>query len=335
MNVLLTGGAGYIGSHIAIELLSENHNVIILDNYCNSSPGTIEKIKNISHKKVTAYQCDITDFENTCKIFEHENIDCVIHLAGLKAVGESVEKPLDYFHNNLTGAISLLNAMKKYNCKNIIFSSSATVYGTPKTVPVYEDAPRSCTNPYGRTKLIIEEMLEDLYSSDTDWNIIILRYFNPVGAHESGLIGEMPSNRPNNIMPTITKTALGKIPKMSIFGDDYDTPDGTCIRDYIHVVDLAKGHVKAIDKIYSSNHGSLDYYNLGTGTGYSVKEIINTFMEVNNIDVPHDIKGRRSGDVDCVYANPDKAIKELKWKAHYSLEDMCRHAFEWEKNNNQ
>lgn len=333
MAVLVTGGAGYIGSHTSIELLEEGYEVIIADNFCNSNPTVIEKIKELSgkEKEIVCYEVDVRDFDKMDEIFKNHKIDSIIHFAGLKAVGESVEKPIEYYNNNLISTLTLFDLMKKYDVKNFVFSSSATVYGDPHKCPILEDFPLSVTNPYGRTKLMIEEMLKDIAKVDDSMNIAILRYFNPVGAHKSGKIGEDPNGIPNNLVPYITKVAIGQLEKVNVFGNDYPTPDGTGVRDYIHVVDLAKGHVKAIDKL-KENPG-LVVYNLGTGTGYSVLEMIKMFSEISGIDIPYEIVGRRAGDIAECYADPTKAEKELGWKAECGLREMCEDSWRWQKNN--
>lgn len=328
MKILVTGGAGYIGSHTCIELLNAGYEIVIVDNLSNSKPEVLNRIKEISSKSLTFYQTDLLDKPALIKIFEAHEFQAVIHFAGFKAVGESVEKPLEYYHNNITGSLILLDVMKQFHVHKIVFSSSATVYGLPKSVPISEDFPLSATNPYGKTKLFIEEILRDLYTSDNSWSISILRYFNPIGAHESGKIGEDPNGIPNNLMPFITQVAVGKRPHLNIFGNDYDTPDGTGVRDYIHVVDLAKGHLKALKKI--SNENNIFTHNLGTGTGYSVLEIVHTFEKVNNITIPYKITERRSGDIAQCYANPEKALNELNWKADKNIEDMCKDAWHWQ-----
>ncbi len=326
MKVLVTGGTGYIGSHTVVELLEENHEVVIIDNLNNSKEETLDNIEKITGKKVKFYNEDLRNKEVLEKIFTEEGIDAVIHFAGFKAVGESVEKPLMYFDNNLISTINLLEVMKEHDVKKLVFSSSCTVYGVPETVPITEDSPLSVMSPYGRTKLIIEDMLRDLTNSDDSWSVIILRYFNPIGAHKSGLIGENPNGIPNNLMPLIVKVANKEMNELKVFGNDYDTKDGTCVRDYIHVVDLAKGHIKALNKL--DNKGA-HVYNLGTGKGYSVLDIIETFKRVNNVDVPYIFAPRRSGDVPMVYANPEKAFNELGWKAELDIEDMCRDSYNY------
>ncbi|TGG88712.1 UDP-glucose 4-epimerase GalE [Geotoga petraea] len=331
MSVLITGGTGYIGSHTVVEFLNNDYDVIIMDNLSNSKKEALNRIEKITGKKPKFYEVDLLDKEGMKKIFQENKIDSVIHFAGLKAVGESVEKPLLYYKNNITGTINLLEVMKEQGVKKIVFSSSATVYGYSTDVPFNEDTPLSATNPYGRTKLIIEEILRDIYVSDNNWGIALLRYFNPIGAHESGLIGEDPNGKPNNLMPYITQVAIGKRDKLSVFGDDYDTPDGTGVRDYIHVVDLAKGHLKALEKIMKENIA--EAYNLGTGKGYSVLDLVKTFQKVNEVDIPYEITDRRPGDIATCYADPEKAKKELNWKAEKGIEEMCRDSWNWQKNN--
>ena len=322
MVILITGGAGYIGSHTCVELLDKGEEIVVIDNFVNSKPETIDRIKEITKKDFKFYEVDLLDKEKLEKVFQENDIKEVIHFAGLKAVGESVEKPLLYYHNNITGTVILLEVMKKYNCKKIVFSSSATVYGLPKTVPITEDFPLSTTNPYGTTKLFIERILQDCCVADKDLAVILLRYFNPIGAHKSGLIGEDPNGIPNNLMPYIARVAAGVYPELSVFGNDYDTPDGTGVRDYIHVVDLSLGHIKAIEKIRNMN--GVEIYNLGTGNGFSVLELVNTFEKVNNVKINYKIVGRRAGDIAVCYANCDKALKELGWKCERNIEDMCR-----------
>ena len=330
MNVLVTGGTGYIGSHTVVELINEGHNPIILDNLSNSKVEVLDKIQKITGKKPLFYEGDILDEVILDKVFKENKIDSVIHFAGLKAVGESTVIPLKYYHNNITGTLVLLDVMKKYNCKNIIFSSSATVYGMQEVQPIKESAKlNEPTNPYGKTKLFIEHILKDLYKSDNEWNIILLRYFNPIGAHKSGLIGEEPNGIPNNLMPYITQVAFGIRDHLSVFGNDYDTHDGTGVRDYIHVVDLAIGHVRALERI-ALNKG-LDIYNLGTGIGYSVLDIVNTFERVNDIKIPYVIAPRRAGDIATCYSDPTKALEELGFKTKYTLEDMCKDSYNFQK----
>ena len=322
MAILVTGGAGYIGSHTVVELLEAGEDIVIVDNFVNSKPEALEKIKKITGKDFKFYEVDILDEEKLEKVFKENNIESVIHFAGLKAVGESVVKPIEYYHNNITGTLVLLKLMKKYNCKRIVFSSSATVYGDPEIVPITEECKTGgTTNPYGTTKLFIERILQDVYVADNEFRIALLRYFNPIGAHESGLIGEDPNDIPNNLMPYITGVASGKLEILSVFGNDYPTKDGTGVRDYIHVVDLAKGHLKALAKIREEG---VKIYNLGTGHGYSVLDLVNTFQKVNNVEVKYKIVGRRAGDIATCYADPSKAKKELGWVAEKGIEDMCK-----------
>ena len=327
MAILITGGAGYIGSHTCIELLNAGEEIVVMDNFYNSKPRAVELIKEISGKDFKFYEADMCSEADMEKIFAENDIEAVIHFAGYKAVGESVREPLMYFKNNLGGTFVLLECMKKYGCKKLIFSSSATVYGIPETVPVNETFPLSAINPYGRTKLMIEDMCRDLCASDPEWSIALLRYFNPIGAHASGKIGEDPNGIPNNLMPIIINVCTGKQAELKVFGNDYPTPDGTCIRDYIHVVDLALGHVAAVKSVREKK-GAIPY-NLGTGNGYSVLEIIEAFQRVNNIKIPYSIAERRAGDAAECYSVPDKAAKELGWKATHSLEEMCRDAWNY------
>ena len=327
-NILVTGGAGFIGSHTVIELLNAGYNVIVLDNLVNSSRESLERVKKITGRSVKFYEDDLLDMEALQNIFEKENISSVIHFAGLKAVGESCEIPLAYFNNNITGTINLLMAMEKYNVKSFVFSSSATVYGKPESVPIREDFPLSVSNPYGRTKLMIEDMLRDIYKADTSWDIALLRYFIPIGAHESGEIGESPNGIPNNLLPYVAKVATGELEAVNVFGDDYDTPDGTGVRDYIHVADLAEGHIKALEKL--STHPGLVTYNLGTGKGYSVLEIIHNFEKACGKEIPYKITERRPGDIDMCYADPEKAKKELGWEARRDIDKMCEDAWRWQ-----
>jgi len=329
--ILVCGGAGYIGSHTCVELLEADYDVIVVDNLCNSSPIALDRVKQITGKAVTFIQADVRDTHGMSQIFEQYNIDSVIHFAGLKAVGESVKIPLDYYNNNLTGTLCLLEVMNKHQVKNIVFSSSATVYGDPATLPITEDFPLSATNPYGRSKLIVEEILRDLYKSDNDWNISILRYFNPVGAHECGIIGEDPNGIPNNLMPYISQVAVGKLEKLSVYGDDYETKDGTGVRDYIHVVDLAKGHIKALEKL-ATKPGCITH-NLGTGQGYSVLEMVKAFEQASGKNVAYQIVGRREGDIAACYANPELAEKELGWTAEKGLEEMSQDTWLWQEGN--
>jgi len=325
MKILVTGGTGYIGSHTCVELLNAGYDIVVIDNLSNSKIEVVDKIKEITNKEFKFYEGDVQDKSILTKIFDENKIDAVIHFAGFKAVGESVLKPLKYYRNNLDSTISLLEVMNEYNCKRIVFSSSATVYGSPKSLPIKEDFSLSTTNPYGTTKLMIEDILRDLYVSDNDWSIAILRYFNPIGAHKSGLIGENPNDIPNNLMPYIVKVATQELECLSIFGNDYDTKDGTGVRDYIHVVDLAKGHIKAVEKVI--NDKGVDAYNLGTGKGYSVLEIVSTFMKVNDIDVNYKIVGRRPGDIAACYADPAYAKEKLNWEAKLDIEEMCRDSY--------
>lgn len=332
MSVLVTGGAGYIGSHTVVELLNRGEEIVIVDNFCNSKPEMLDKIKQITNKDFKFYEVDLLDKENLEKVFEENpEIDSVIHFAGLKAVGESVAKPVEYYHNNITGTLVLLDVMKRHNCKKIVFSSSATVYGNPKTVPIREDFPLSTTNPYGSTKLMIEQILNDVYVSDNEWSVILLRYFNPIGAHESGIIGENPNGIPNNLMPYINQVACGKLEYLRVFGNDYDTVDGTGVRDYIHVVDLAQGHLKALDKARKST--GVEAYNLGTGTGYSVLQIVKAFEDATGVEVKYKIVERRPGDIATCYADPSKAKNELGWEAKRGIEEMCRDAWRFTSNN--
>lgn len=319
--ILVTGGCGYIGSHTVVELLDDNRDVVIVDNFSNSSPNVLDSIKEITDKDFRFYKIDITNENDLEVVFKENKINSVIHFAALKAVGESVEKPLEYYYNNLNSTLVLLKLMKKYNVKNFVFSSSATVYGSPKTLPINEDFPLSTTNPYGASKLMIENILKDICNADSSFNVAILRYFNPVGAHKSGLIGESPNGIPNNLMPYITKVSIGELPFLNVYGNDYDTHDGTGVRDYIHVVDLAKGHVKAIEHYAKPG---VHICNLGTGTGYSVLDLVKTFERVNNVKVNYVIKDRRPGDIATCYANPERAKKELGWVATKGIEDMCR-----------
>ena len=325
MKVLVTGGCGYIGSHTCVELLNAGYDVVVVDNLSNSQEDVVDKIKTITGKDFKFYKKDVCNYSKMDEIFTNENIDAVIHFAGYKAVGESVAKPIMYYRNNFDSTLTLLEVMNKHNCKRIVFSSSATVYGKPEKLPITEDFPLHTTNPYGTTKLMIEMILQDVFVSDKDWSIAILRYFNPIGAHKSGLIGENPNGIPNNLMPYIVKVANKELEQLSIFGNDYDTVDGTGVRDYIHVVDLAKGHIKAIEKVIKDK--GVDTYNLGTGKGYSVLELVNTFKRVNNIDVPYKIVDRRPGDIDACYADPKKAFELLNWKAELDIEEMCKDAY--------
>ena len=332
MKILLTGGAGYIGSHTIIELDKAGYSVVVVDNLYNSNPKALERVGEIIGKQIPFYKADIRDAEALTKVFEAEKPDAVIHFAGLKAVGESVSKPLEYYHNNMTGTFILLDVMRNHGCKNIIFSSSATVYGDPAIIPITEACPKGhCTNPYGQTKSMLEEVLMDVQKADNEWNVVILRYFNPIGAHQSGRIGENPNGIPNNLMPYITQVAVGKLKELGVFGDDYDTPDGTGVRDYIHVVDLAKGHVKALKKI--EENAGLKIYNLGTGVGYSVLDIVKNFEAATGVKIPYVIKPRRAGDIATCYSDASLAEKELGWKAENGIKEMCEDSWRWQKNN--
>ncbi len=333
MKILVTGGLGYIGSHTIVELIKKDMEVVVLDNLSNSKEDVLDKLETITGKRVKLYKVDLLDLEGMDKIFSENNIDSVIHFAGLKAVGESVALPLMYYKNNVTGTINLLEVMNKHNVKSIVFSSSATVYGSPKTNPITEDMELSTTNPYGATKLMIEGILKDLYTSDKTWKITILRYFNPIGAHESGLIGESPNGVPNNLMPYITRVAKGTLEKLSIFGNDYDTADGTGVRDYIHVVDLAMGHIKALEGQNRSTESGVFIYNLGTGRGTSVLELVNTFEKENGIKINYAISARRPGDIATCYASPEKAAREIGFEATKTLSDMCKDSWKFEINN--
>lgn len=332
MSILVTGGAGYIGSHTCVELLKAGYEVIVADNLCNSKEEALKRIERITGKKVTFYKADICDKGAMDAIFEKESIDSVIHFAGLKAVGESVEKPLEYYENNIAGTISLCKSMKEHQVKNIVFSSSATVYGNPKFVPITEECPKGeITNPYGQTKAMLEQILTDIHTSDPEWNVILLRYFNPIGAHESGIIGEDPKGIPNNLVPYIAKVAVGKLDCLGVFGDDYDTKDGTGVRDYIHVVDLAMGHVRAIEKL--KEKAGVSIYNLGTGNGYSVLDVVHAFEGACKKKIPYVIKPRRAGDIATCYCDPGKAERELSWTAQYGIEKMCEDSWRWQSKN--
>lgn len=331
MSILVTGGAGYIGSHTSVELLKEGYDVVVLDNLCNSKEEALKRVERITGKDIKFYKADLNDINDIKNVFEKEKISCVIHFAGLKAVGESVSVPLKYYQNNITGTLNLLQVMNDFNVKNIVFSSSATVYGVPETVPIKENFPLSATNPYGRTKLFIEQILSDVYNSDKDFNIILLRYFNPIGAHWSGLIGEDPNGIPNNLMPYITQVAIGKLPQLKIYGNDYDTHDGTGVRDYIHVTDLAVGHLKALKKI--EEKPGLKVYNLGTGKGYSVLDVVNAFSKACGKKIPYTITKRRPGDIAKCFADPSLAKSELGWEAKFGIDEMCRDSWKWQKMN--
>lgn len=333
MAILVTGGAGYIGSHTLVELLNADYDVVVMDNLSNSSVKSLERVEELTGKKIKFYEADIKNRDDLEKIFEENpDIDSCINFASLKAVGESVEKPWEYYNNNIAGTLVLLDVMRKHGAKNFVFSSSATVYGDPETVPITESCPKGvCTNPYGWTKSMLEQILMDIQKADPEWNVVILRYFNPIGAHESGRIGENPNGIPNNLMPYITQVAVGKRPELGVFGDDYDTPDGTGVRDYIHVVDLAVGHVKAIEKI-KTNPG-LFVCNLGTGKGYSVLDLVKAFEKASGVKIPYSIKPRRAGDIAMCYADPAKAKEELGWEAKRGVDEMCKDSWNWQSNN--
>ena len=332
MKILLTGGAGYIGSHTAVELYSAGHEVVIVDSLVNSKEEAVRRTEKITGKNIPFYKADVRDREAMDSIFKAHKIDAVIHFAGLKAVGESCVKPLEYYENNMNATFVLLDVMRNNGCKNIIFSSSATVYGNPAIIPITEECPKGhCTNPYGQTKSMLEEVLSDVQKADPEWNVVLLRYFNPIGAHKSGLIGENPNGIPNNLMPYITQTAIGLRKELGVFGNDYDTPDGTGVRDYIHVVDLANGHVAALRAI--EKKCGLAIYNLGTGHGYSVLDVVKAFEKANDLKVPYVIKPRRPGDIATCYCNPAKAKAELGWEAQFGIEDMCRDSWNFQKNN--
>ena len=332
MSILVTGGVGFIGSHTVVELQNAGYDVVVLDNLCNANPKVLDRIEAITGKKVPFYQADIRDREALNEIFDKESIDSVIHFAGLKAVGESVQKPLEYYDNNISGTLVLVDVMRQHGCKNIIFSSSATVYGDPAFVPITEECPKGvCTNPYGWPKSMLEQILSDIQKADNEWNVVLLRYFNPIGAHKSGTIGENPNGIPNNLMPYITQVAVGKREELGVFGDDYDTPDGTGVRDDIHVVDLALGHVKALKKI--EEKAGLKIYNLGTGCGYSVLDVVHNFEKASKVKIPYSIKPRRAGDIATCYADASKAKEELGWEAQYGILEMCEDSWRWQKNN--
>ena len=332
MAILVTGGAGFIGSHTVVELQNAGYDVVVIDNLSNSSKKSLDRVSAITGKEVPFYQTDIRDREGLEAIFTKEDITACIHFAGLKAVGESVAKPWEYYENNIAGTLTLVDVMRKNGVKNIIFSSSATVYGDPAQIPITEECPKGqCTNPYGWTKSMLEQILSDIQKADNEWNVVLLRYFNPIGAHKSGTMGENPNGIPNNLMPYITQVAVGKLEKLGVFGNDYDTHDGTGVRDYIHVVDLAKGHVKALKKI--EDNSGLSIYNLGTGTGYSVLDIVKNFEEANGVKIPYEIKPRRPGDIATCYADASKAQKELGWKAELGIREMCEDSWRWQKNN--
>ncbi|MBR1567405.1 MAG: UDP-glucose 4-epimerase GalE [Lachnospiraceae bacterium] len=332
MAILVTGGTGYIGSHTVVELLQAGYEVVIVDNLSNSKEEVLNRIEKITGKRPTFYKVDLLDRDGLVQVFEKEKIESVIHFAGLKAVGESVQKPLEYYHNNITGTLILCDVMRSHGVKNIIFSSSATVYGEPAFVPITEECPKGeITNPYGRTKGMLEQILTDLHTPDPEWNVVLLRYFNPIGAHKSGLIGEDPKGIPNNLVPYISQVAIGKRECLGVFGNDYPTPDGTCIRDYIHVVDLAKGHLKALKKLEPGTGVSI--YNLGTGTGYSVMDVLHAYEKACGKSIPYEFKPRRAGDVVSCYCTPQKAKDELGWVAEYGIEDMCEDSWRWQSSN--
>ena len=332
MKILVTGGAGYIGSHTCVELLNAGYEVVVMDNLYNSSEKALERVEQITGKKLTFYKADMLDRDALEDIFQRERIDAVIHFAGLKAVGESVAKPLEYYHNNMTGTFQLCDVMRSHGCKNIIFSSSATVYGDPAFIPITEDCPKGkITNPYGQTKGMLEQVLTDLWVADHEWNVVLLRYFNPIGAHESGLIGEDPKGIPNNLVPYIAQVAVGKLECLGVFGNDYDTPDGTGVRDYIHVVDLAKGHVKAMKKLEPGS--GVNIYNLGTGNGYSVLDVVHAFEKASGREIQYQIKPRRAGDIATCYCDASKAKRELGWSAQKGILEMCEDSWRWQSKN--
>ena len=330
--ILVTGGAGYIGSHTCVELLNAGYDVAVLDNLCNSSEKALERVEQITGRSVKFYQADLLDEAALNTVFDEEKIESVIHFAGLKAVGESVEKPLEYYQNNITGTINLCNAIRTHGVKNLIFSSSATVYGEQEVMPITEEMPKkAATNPYGWTKWMIEEILKGVHTADPEWNIILLRYFNPIGAHKSGLIGEDPQGIPNNLVPYVAQVAVGIRPYVQVYGDDYDTPDGTGVRDYIHVLDLARGHLKALEKL--EEKPGVEVYNLGTGKGYSVFDVIHAYEKACGKELPYKVVGRRAGDLVYSYGDPSKAEREMGWKAQYSIEDMCADSWRWQSQN--
>ena len=338
MNILVTGGAGFIGSHTLVELYKAGHTAVVVDNLSNSNPIALQRVAEIiGVKEIPFYKVDIRDREGLEKVFAIHQFDACIHFAGLKAVGESVEKPWEYYENNIAGTLTLVDMMRKHGCKNIIFSSSATVYGDPVEIPITENCPKGqCTNPYGWTKSMLEQVLMDIQKADPEWNVVLLRYFNPVGAHPSGRIGENPNGIPNNLMPYITQVAVGKRKELGVFGNDYDTPDGTGVRDYIHVVDLADAHVAALQcftQAFTQSDNHTFMYNIGTGHGYSVLDMVNAFVKVNGVDVPYSIKPRRAGDIATCYCNPTKAKAELGWESKYGIEEMVRDSWNWQKNN--
>ncbi len=332
MRILVTGGAGFIGSHTCVELLEAGYDVVIMDNLYNASPKAVERIEKITGRNVTFVNADMTDREAMNELFDREAIDAVIHFAGYKAVGESVRKPIEYYTNNINGTLVLTDVMRAHNVKKIIFSSSATVYGDPAFVPITEECPKgTCTNPYGWTKWMLEQILSDIHTADPEWQVILLRYFNPIGAHKSGLLGEDPKGIPNNLLPYVAQVAIGKLDKLGVFGDDYDTPDGTGVRDYIHVVDLAKGHVKAVERLAEGS--GVEVYNLGTGHGYSVLQVVKAFEKACGHEVPYEIKPRRAGDIATCYCDPAKAKELLGWEAEYGIEEMCADSWRWQSMN--
>ena len=330
--ILVTGGAGFIGSHTIVELQQSGYDVVVVDNLSNSSSESLNRVKSITGRPLAFYQMDIRDRAGMERVLSEHPCDACIHFAGLKAVGESVEKPWEYYENNIGGTLVLLDVLRKHNCKNVIFSSSATVYGDPAEIPITEQCPKGqCTNPYGWTKSMLEQVMTDMQNADTEWNVVLLRYFNPIGAHPSGTMGEDPNGIPNNLMPYVTQVAIGKRPELGVFGNDYDTHDGTGVRDYIHVVDLARGHVAALKAI--ERKCGLAIYNLGTGHGYSVLDVVNAFQKTNNVPIPYSIKPRRAGDIATCYSDPSKAEKELGWKAEFGIEEMCRDSWNWQRKN--
>ncbi len=332
MKILVTGGTGYIGSHTCVELIKKGYDVVIFDNLFNSKIDVLDRIEKITGVRPEFYRADLLDEDSMRPVFEEHKFDAVIHFAGLKAVGESVEKPLLYYENNIAGSVNLCKLMSEYGCKRLIFSSSATVYGDPAQIPITEECPKGqCTNPYGWTKSMLEQVFTDVQKADDEWSVVLLRYFNPIGAHESGLLGESPNGIPNNLMPYIMQVAVGKLPELGVFGDDYDTPDGTGVRDYIHVVDLARGHVNAVEKVTGTT--GVNIYNLGTGNGYSVLDIVKAFEAANGINIPYQIKPRRAGDIATCYADPSKAAKELGWKAELDLKKMCEDSWNFARVN--
>ncbi|TXR53351.1 UDP-glucose 4-epimerase GalE [Reinekea thalattae] len=331
--ILVTGGTGFIGSHTCVELLQQGYKVVVVDNLCNSSPEVVNRIHAITNQSIEFHKVDLLDYDSLSQVFKQHKIDAVIHFAGLKAVGESTKVPLNYYHNNLTGTLTLLRVMQEYSVFNMVFSSSATVYGDKNPIPFVETFPLSSTSPYGRTKVMIEQFLQDAHASDSRWNVSLLRYFNPVGAHPSGFIGEDPNGVPNNLMPFISQVAVGRREKLQIFGDDYPTPDGTCIRDYIHVVDLSLGHIKALEKLIASTKPTVEAYNLGAGNGCSVLDVVRAFEKSSGKKINYDIAPRRDGDIAAFYADTKKSYQELDWRVERSLDDMCRDTWNWQSKN--